>query len=102
MKILAGSLVDIRIVVLPAGERAPQVPEDTQKVDLELKVKGRLLEEAEIGAEVEIETPIGRRMRGRLEAANPAYTHHFGAPIPELSSVGRELRALLADEEARG
>ena len=99
MKIPAGSLVDIGIVVLPAGQRAPQVPEDTQQVDLKMRVKGRLLKEAEIGAEAEVETPIGRRMHGRLLSANPEYTHNFGAPVPELTPIGRELRALLAAEE---
>ncbi len=98
MKIPAGSLVDISLVVLPAGQRAPQVPEDTQQVDLEMRVKGRLLSAAEPGDSVEIETPIGRRMHGRLLAANPAYTHNFGEPIPELTPIGRELRAILAEQ----
>ena len=28
---------------------------------------------------------------------NPAYTHLFGAPIPELSTIGGEVRAILRE-----
>ena len=98
MTIAKGTLVDIGVTILKAGERAPQVPEDTQKVDLTMRVKGILAADAREGDTVEIETPIGRKMTGILLAANPAYTHDFGAPIPELTPIGRELRELLAQE----
>ncbi len=90
-----GSWVEIHRIVLPAGQRAPQVPEDTGKVPLEMRVKGFLLESAPLGEEAEILTPAGRRLRGQLSAVNPAYDHTFGPPIPELSSIGTELRAIL-------
>lgn len=99
MTITKGTLVDIGVLILKAGERAPQVPEDTQGVDLEMRVKGILTADAEPGAVAEIETPVGRRIRGTLLAANPAYTHDFGAPVPALIPIGRELRALLAQSE---
>ena len=87
--------VEIQNIILPAGERAPQVPDDTQQVPLEMRVKGFLVEPAALGDEVEIVTPVGRRLRGKLVDVNPAYTHQFGAPIPELSVLGREVRAML-------
>ena len=90
-----GTWVEIHTVVLKAGERAPQVPEDTRGVPLEMRVKGFLLASAAIGEDADIETPSGRHLCGKLAEVNPAYTHSFGAPIPELSSIGRELRALL-------
>jgi hypothetical protein len=90
--------VEIYSVVLPANERAPQVPEDTQRVALEMRVKGFLLAPASIGEDAEIETLSGRHLRGRLAEVNPAYTHSFGSPVPELSSIGREVRALLRDK----
>ena len=90
-----GTWVEIHTVVLKADERAPQVPEDTRKVPLEMRVKGFLLAPATIGEDAEIETPSGRHLRGKLVQVNPAYTHSFGAPIPELSSIGREVRTLL-------
>ncbi|NIO07906.1 MAG: 2-amino-4-ketopentanoate thiolase [Deltaproteobacteria bacterium] len=77
------------------GERASHVPRDTQKVPLEMTVKGFLIEPAALGQEAEIVTQAGRRLRGTLTEVNPAYRHSFGPSIPELISVGREVRALL-------
>jgi hypothetical protein len=99
--IAAGTWVEIQQVVLPAGERAPQVPDDTQRVDLELRVKGFLQAPAVEGEEAEILTPAGRRLRGTLVAVNPAYTHGFGAPIPELATVGAEVRGLLREGDRK-
>ena len=90
-----GTWVEIHGIVLRPGERAPQIPDDTKAVPLEMRVKGFLAEAAALGDEAEIITPAGRRVRGTLTEVNPAYTHGFGAPIPELSGIGREVRALL-------
>lgn len=90
--------VEIHKIALGAGERAAQVPEDTRQVPLELRVKGFLVAAAALGDEVEIETLTGRRLRGRLTATNPAYSHSFGPPIPELSTIGGEVRAILRDQ----
>ena len=94
-----GSWVEIHRIVLPAGERAPQVPEDTQQVPLEMRVKGFLVEPASLGEDVEIITTTGRSLHGTLTEFNPAYVHGFGAPIPELSTIGGEVRAMLRDRE---
>ena len=92
-----GTWVEIHNIVLPAGERAPHVPEDTQQVPLEMRVKGFLLEPASLDEEVEIITTVGRHLRGTLFEVNPAYTHQFGAPIPELLMIGGEVRAILRE-----
>lgn len=94
-----GSWVELHCIVLAAGERAEQVPEATRCVPLEMTVKGTLTHDARLGEDAEVLTPAGRRLRGTLRQANPAYTHGFGPPVPELRSVGSELRALLAEEE---
>jgi hypothetical protein len=91
--------VEVYTIVLPPGQRAPQVPADTQQLPLEMRVKGFLLHDATLGDEVDIVTPAGRTLRGTLSVINPAYTHTYGAPIPELSSIGSEVRMLL---RARG
>ncbi|HVO92650.1 MAG TPA: 2-amino-4-oxopentanoate thiolase subunit OrtA [Terriglobales bacterium] len=91
----AGSWVEIHSVVLPASQRAPQIPEDTKHVPLELRVKGFLIAEAKVGDPVEIVTISGRRLRGTLAKINPSYAHGFGAPIAELLTIGGEVRALL-------
>jgi hypothetical protein len=93
--------VDVHCIVLQAGERAPQVPEDTQQVPLEMNIKGFLMHAASIGETVEIMTLAGRTMTGRLTAVNPAYTHTFGAPILALGTIGSEVRAMLNDGEKK-
>jgi hypothetical protein len=95
----AQTWVEVQRVVLQAGERAPQVPADTQQVPLEMRVKGFLVHDATLGDDVDIVTPAGRRLRGTLVAINPAYTHTYGPPVPALSTIGGEVRAIL---RARG
>jgi len=97
-----GTWVEIHRIVLAPGERAPQVPEDTRLVPLEMRVKGFLLEATALGEEAEIETPAGRRLRGNLVEANPAYTHGFGPPIPELSTIGGAVRRILREWGGEG
>ena len=90
-----GTWVEIRRIVLPAGERATQVPDDTRGMPLEMKVKGFLVASAIRGGEAEIETSTGRRLSGTLTEVNPAYSHSFGPPIPELSAIAGEVWAML-------
>ncbi len=97
-----GQWVEIYRVVLSAGQRAPQVPDDTKKVPLEMRVKGFLEKDAEIGDEVLITTAAGRKVAGKLVAVNPAYTHGFGEPIGELMTVGREVRRIVAQQKKQG
>jgi len=91
----AGNLVDLQVTILKKGSRAAQVPEDTAAVDLVMKVKGFLEKDTEIGGEATITTPVGRKITGILIEENPEYTHKYGAPVPELVSIGRELRGIL-------
>lgn len=90
-----GDWVQIHQIVLKPEERAPQVPEDTKKVPLELWVKGIALHDAEIGSEVEIETVTGRRVKGELTVVNPRYKHDFGEFVPELLKVDMQLKEIL-------
>jgi hypothetical protein len=91
--------VEIHRVLLNKEDRAPQVPQDTREVPLEMKVKGFLLHEASPGDEVEVITAAGRKIQGTLIAVNPSYDHTFGPPIPELSMIGREVRDILRKGE---
>ena len=91
----AGTWVEIHAIVLPTSERAPQIPEDTKRVPLEARAKGFLVADAALGEPVEIVTVSGRRLCGTLIEANPSYAHGFGPPIPELLTIGSEVRALL-------
>ena len=97
-----GTWVEIHRIVLAPGERAPQVPNDAQDLPLEMRVRGFLLVPAAIGEDAEIQTPAGRRLRGTLVAENPAYTHGFGPPIPELSTIGNAVRRILREWRGEG
>ena len=98
MLVKSGEWVEIHKVVLAAGQRAPQVPEDTQAVPLEMRVKGFALEGGAMGDCIKIRTLNGRTMEGTLIAKNPSYNHGYGSPIPELLPIGLELKALLEEE----
>ncbi len=96
MKAKKNDWVRIHSIVLNVGERAESLPEDTKKVPLEMWDKGFLLDdEAEIGQEVEIETYIGRKVKGKLIEINPYYKHDFGKSVPELLYIGRQAREIL-------
>jgi len=95
-----GDWVQIQKTLLKPEERTAPLPEDTKKLPLQMRVKGFLLNEsAEIGDEVEIETLIGRRVKGTLVAINPKYEHDFGEPVPELITIGIELRKILEGDK---
>lgn len=96
-----GDWVQIENVVLHAGERAPQVPEDTQKCDLKLWVKGIAQADAMEGGEVEIVTVTGRKAKGVLVDVNPSYIHDYGKFQPELLKLELQLKEILfGGEEA--
>ncbi len=90
-----GEWVRIHKIILEPEERAPQVPEDTRKVPLEMWVKGYLQADAEIGDEVVIETVTGRMETGTLVEVDPAYGHSFGSFIPELLTIDRQVREIV-------
>ncbi|HYE11928.1 MAG TPA: 2-amino-4-oxopentanoate thiolase subunit OrtA [Patescibacteria group bacterium] len=90
-----GDWVQIHQIVLKPEERAPQVPDDTKQVPLELWVKGYALTEANLGEQVEIETTTGRKVMGELVAVNPRYTHSFGEFVPELLKVDQQVKEIL-------
>lgn len=97
-KVLAGTWVQLHKVILKPGERSANVPEETGNVPFEMRVKGFLLDDAEIGEQVRIRTVIGRVIEGTLLEANPVHRHTFGAPVAELLPVGQQLRGMLKGE----
>lgn len=99
--IAPGTWVEIHRTVLEAGERAPQVPEDTASVPLEMRVRGTLVESAAPGQAAIVTTASGRQVQGVLCAVNPPYSHSFGAPLAELLAIREEVRKRIRDEEPR-
>ncbi len=90
-----GDWAEIRLVLLSPGERAPGLPADTERVPLEARVKGFLEDEARLGETAAVTTVLGRRIEGVFVRALPEPGHSFGRPVPELLSIGGELRARL-------
>jgi len=87
-----GKWVQIQRTILNPGERAPQVPEDTQKVPLIMWVKGFLEEDANLGDIVKIKTRTGRAETGTLIAVDPAFDLNYGNFIPELLKINIQVR----------
>ncbi|MBE3574070.1 MAG: 2-amino-4-ketopentanoate thiolase [Firmicutes bacterium] len=95
-----GQWVQIYVKVLDAGQRAPNVPPETQAVPLEMVVKGFLQEDqVGLGEPATVRTLADRILQGVLVAVEPRYGHDFGAPVAELLQVGPRVRRLLAGGE---
>ena len=90
-----GDWVRIHKIILTPEERAPQVPEDTKSVPLELWVKGFALTDGEMGSQMEVETVTGRKEVGTVVAINPRFDHDFGKFVPELGAIDKQVRGIL-------
>ncbi len=96
----AGDWVEVRYVLLEPADRSASLPADTAAQPLLVWVKGFARDAASGGDEVTVDTMTGRAVTGALTDVNPGYTHTFGRPAPELTHVGRDLRARLAGYRA--
>lgn len=93
-----GQWVRIHNTVLKVGERAPQVPDETKAVPLEMWINGFLLDdEAKVGDMVKIRSLAERTHEGEMVDASPRYNIGYGQPQPELLAIGPELRAILKE-----
>lgn len=87
-----GTWVKIQHQLLPAGERAPQLPEDTKQVPFMMWTKGFLTTDGEMNHVVTVKTMTGRLVEGTLMEVEPSYGHDYGTFIPELLRIGADLR----------
>ncbi len=90
-----GDWVMIYNIVLEPKDRAPQIPEETKKVPLEMWIKGFLLEDTQVGEMANIETIVGRKVSGKLVEIHPTHKHNYGNHIPEILQIGKTLKELL-------
>ncbi len=90
-----GDYVNVYNVILTPEQRAPQVPDDTKKVPLEMWVRGFLTEDANINDQVTVKTITGRLVKGKLVEENPTYRHSFGEHVPEIFQIGLQLKSIL-------
>ncbi len=96
----AGDWVEVQQVLLEPEDRAVGLPPETASKPLVMWVKGFAQEAAVVGEALTVETMSGRIVSGQLFAINPGYFHTFGAPIAELTHVGRDLRNRIASYRA--
>lgn len=94
-----GDWVQIENIVLKAGSRAPQVPEDTQQCDLKLWIKGIAARDGALGEDMEITTATGRVTSGILVEINPRYIHDYGDFQPELLAVELQLKEIMKGDK---
>lgn len=95
MKANKGDWVVVHNIVLNSIDRAPQVPEDTKSVPLEMWVKGFVHNDANLGDEVRVTTITGREVDGKLVDINPYYTHDYGKFVPEILQIGLQVKEVL-------
>lgn len=81
------TLVQIYKNILSRENRASNLPADTKDVPFEMRVKGRLIHDAEIGDAAEIVTASGRKEKGILIASEPYFSHSFGHHVKVLDDV---------------
>jgi hypothetical protein len=79
--------VQIYQVVLSSRERADHLPVDTKEVPFEVRMKGKLLHDANVGETVRIQTATNRVESGILLAVEPYYAHSFGHHVQILSDI---------------
>jgi 2-amino-4-ketopentanoate thiolase alpha subunit len=96
----AGAWVEVQQVVLKAGDRAPNVPDDTAGLDFVARIRGFLANETPLGAEATIRTLTGRSVSGRLTVVDPRNPADFGDPVPDLLRLGQAARQAI-DGEAK-
>jgi len=98
----SGEWVEVERVLLEPADRSPGLPPETAEKPLITWVKGFAQGDGALGDDVTVETMTGRLVTGALSAVNPGYFHTFGEPVPELATVGRDLRARLSEWRTGG
>ena len=91
-----GDWVEVECKLLDPADRSKNLPPETAEKPLMMWVKGFAQGEAGMGEELTVETMTGRRVTGALSAVNPGYYITYGDPLPELTHIGRDLRAEVA------
>jgi hypothetical protein len=100
VRCVGGDWVEVSYVLLEPADRAANLPPETAEKQLTAWVKGFARSAASAGDMLEVVTMTGRVVEGTLTDVNPGYSHTFGRPTPELTHVGADLRARVAEYRA--
>ncbi|MFA7507344.1 MAG: 2-amino-4-oxopentanoate thiolase subunit OrtA, partial [Bacilli bacterium] len=81
------TVVQIERVVLKSVERTGNLPDDTKRVPLKMKLKGRLVTKSNLGDYVKIVTQTNRIDEGYLIDVEPYFKHDYGHYVEVLDEV---------------
>ena len=90
-----GTWVEIEEIVLTPEDRAKNIPEETRITPLKCWIRGNCIRDCELGETVEIETNVGRIVKGILVDVEPGYYHTYGKYVSEIGNVGKQARKII-------
>ncbi|WP_315116050.1 2-amino-4-oxopentanoate thiolase subunit OrtA [uncultured Clostridium sp.] len=92
-----GTWVEIEEIVLTPEDRSQSIPEETRIISLKCWTRGNCLSDCEVGSEVQVETIVGRIVKGEVVEVEPGYYHSFGRYVKEVEYIGKQARKLIED-----
>jgi 2-amino-4-ketopentanoate thiolase alpha subunit len=90
-----GTWIEIEKIVLTSKERAQNIPEETKITPFKCWIRGICLSDCELGDEVEVETNVGRIVKGIAVDVEPGYYHTYGEYVKEMGNVGKQAREMI-------
>ncbi|MEW9095747.1 MAG: 2-amino-4-oxopentanoate thiolase subunit OrtA [Clostridiaceae bacterium] len=93
-----GTWVEIEEIVLRPEDRAENIPKETRRTPLKCWIRGNCLNDCGIGEEVEVETIVGRVVKGKVVEVEPGYYHSFGRYVKEVEYIGKQARKLIEQQ----
>jgi 2-amino-4-ketopentanoate thiolase alpha subunit len=91
-----GTWVEVEEIVLKPEDRATNIPDETKKTPLKSFLRGKCLNDCELGHEITVETNIGRIASGTVVDIEPGYYHTYGKYVNEISNIGKQAREIIA------
>ena len=92
-----GTWVEVEEIVLLSEDRSAAIPEETKKTPLKCWIRGKCLNDCEVGTKVQVETNVGRIATGIVVEVEPGYYHTYGKYVEEISNIGKQARAIIAE-----
>ena len=92
-----GTWVEIEEIVLTPEDRAKNIPEETKITPLKCWIRGNCNRDCELGEKVEIETNVGRIVKGIVVDVEPGYYHTYGKYVSEIGNVGKQARKIIGE-----
>ncbi|WP_032122329.1 2-amino-4-oxopentanoate thiolase subunit OrtA [Clostridium amazonitimonense] len=92
-----GTWIEIEEVVLTTEHRALNIPKETKETPLKCWIRGYCLNDCNLGEEVEVETNVGRIVKGKVVEIEPGYYHSYGKHVSEIDRIGKQAREIIGN-----